>query len=101
KPMEAVPEHLTFADENQFVFVGLVAMIDPPRPESAQAVADASRAGIRTVMITGDHKVTATAIARQIGIFREGDMALSGMELEKLPDEELDKILPRVSVYAR
>ena len=101
RPLSEFPEALTFADENEFVFVGLVAMIDPPRPESVRAVADAHRAGIRTIMITGDHKVTATAIARQIGIFQDGDTALNGVELEKMSDEELDQILPHVSVYAR
>ncbi len=92
---------LTLEDEQDYTFVGLVSMIDPPRPESIQAVADASTGGIRTIMITGDHKVTASAIARQIGIFREGDTALSGVELDAMSDEELDRILPQVSVYAR
>lgn len=88
-------------DEEAFTFVGLCAMTDPPREESAAAVADCIRAGIKPVMITGDHKTTATAIAREIGIFKDGDIALDGAELEKLSDEELIKILPRVSVYAR
>ena len=92
---------LTLEDEYGYTFVGLVSMIDPPRPESVQAVADAKTAGIRTIMITGDHKVTASAIARQIGIFNDGDMALSGVELDAMSDEELDAVLPRVSVYAR
>ena len=92
---------LTLDDEGDYTFVGLVSMIDPPRPESIQAVADAKSGGIRTIMITGDHKVTASAIARQIGIFREGDMALSGVELDAMSDEQLDEILPKVSVYAR
>ena len=87
--------------ESGYTFVGLVSMVDPPRPESIAAVEDAKQAGIRTVMITGDHKVTATAIARQIGIFQEGDMALTGQELDKLSDDELDQVLERVSVYAR
>jgi Ca2+-transporting ATPase len=92
---------LTLDDEQDFTFVGLVAMIDPPREESIQAVADAKRAGIRTVMITGDHKITATAIAKRIGIFEEGDIALDGNELDALSDNELDEKLPHVSVYAR
>ena len=100
KAVESVRD-LTPEDEQGFTFVGLVSMIDPPRPESVQAVADAKEGGIRTVMITGDHKVTASAIARQIGILREGDTALSGVELDELSDEELDRILPQVSVYAR
>ncbi|MBE6344530.1 MAG: cation-translocating P-type ATPase [Spirochaetaceae bacterium] len=94
-------ESLVEVGENNYTFIGLVSMVDPPRPESIQAVADAQRAGIRPVMITGDHKVTATAIARQIGIFKDGDMALTGQELDKLTDDELAEILERVSVYAR
>ena len=92
---------LTLEDENGYTFVGLISMIDPPREESKKAVADAKRGGIRTVMITGDHKVTATAIAKQIGIFEEGDIALSGVELDKMNDEQLAQQLERVSVYAR
>ena len=92
---------LTLDDEYGFTFVGLAAMMDPPRPESVQAVADAKEGGIRTIMITGDHKVTATAIARQIGIFEEGDRAIAGVELDEMDDAELDRILPNVSVYAR
>ena len=94
-------KELTLDDEQDYTFVGMVAMIDPPRPESIQAVADAKQGGIRTIMITGDHKVTASAIARQIGIFQDGDMALSGVELDAMSDGELDQILPKVSVYAR
>lgn len=92
---------VTFDDECQFTFLGLVAMVDPPRMESAQAVADAKRGGIRTIMITGDHKVTATAIAKSIGIFGENDRAVEGLELDSMTDEELDAILPHVAVYAR
>lgn len=92
---------LTLEDENGYTFVGLISMIDPPREESKKAVADAKRGGIRTVMITGDHKVTATAIAKQIGIFEEGDIALSGVELDKMSDEQLAQQLEHVSVYAR
>ncbi len=92
---------ITLDDENGYTFVGLISMIDPPREESKKAVEDAKRGGIRTVMITGDHKVTATAIAKQIGIFEEGDIALSGVELDKMSDEELDQKLEHVSVYAR
>ena len=94
-------ELLTKDMEYGYTFVGLVSMMDPPREESMQAVADAIRAGIRPVMITGDHKVTATAIARQIGIFKEGDMALTGQELDGLSEEELQDVLSSVSVYAR
>lgn len=101
--MRQLPEvrELKFEDEAHFTFVGLVAMMDPPRPESVQAVADAKRGGIRTVMITGDHKTTAAAIARQIGIFSDGDMALSGVELDAMDDAALDEVLPKVAVYAR
>ena len=100
RPMEEA-RLLTLEDERDYTFVGLISMIDPPRPESVKAVADARRAGIRTVMITGDHKVTATAIARQIGIFGEGDIAVEGVELDAMPDEELDEKLPHIAVYAR
>ena len=92
---------LTLEDENHLTFVGLVAMMDPPREESIVSVADAATGGIRTVMITGDHKITAAAIAEKIGIYREGDLAIEGMELDRMSDEELDAILPRISVYAR
>ena len=95
------PRQPTLEDETDFTFIGLISMIDPPRPESVQAVADARRGGIRTVMITGDHKVTATAIARQIGIFDDGDLAVDGVELDAMPNSELDEKLPRIAVYAR
>ena len=84
-----------------YVFLGLISMVDPPRPESVRAVAEAKQAGIKTVMITGDHKVTATAIAKQIGIFEEGDLALTGMELDAMSEEELDQKIDKISVYAR
>ena len=92
---------LTVEKEYGYTFAGLVAMIDPPREESIGAVADAIGAGIRPVMITGDHKVTATAIAKQIGIYRDGDIAVTGQELDKMSDEELDLVLDSISVYAR
>ena len=84
-----------------YVFLGLISMVDPPRPESVKAVAEARQAGIKTVMITGDHKVTATAIAKQIGIFKDGNLALTGMELDALSDAELDEKIDKISVYAR
>ncbi len=87
--------------EYGFIFLGMVSMVDPPRPESMEAVASAKRAGIRPVMITGDHKITAVAIARQIGIYEEGDLALTGAELDALTDKELDDKVSRISVYAR
>ena len=94
-------EKLTISGECDYIFLGLVAMIDPPRAESAAAVADAKRAGIRPVMITGDHKVTATAIAKQIGIFGDGDIALVGPELDAMPDKELDHLIGHIAVFAR
>ncbi len=94
-------EKLTVETEYGYTFIGLISEIDPPREESIQAVADAKSAGIRTVMITGDHKVTATAIAKKIGIFEEGDMAVTGQELDAMSDEELDKVIEKISVYAR
>ena len=94
-------EALSVETEYNYTFLGLVAMIDPPREESKAAVADAIRAGIKPIMITGDHKITASAIAKQIGIMRDGDMAVTGMELDAMNDEELDRVLERISVYAR
>ncbi|MDE6435045.1 MAG: cation-translocating P-type ATPase [Lachnospiraceae bacterium] len=94
-------EILTMENEYGYTFVGLVSMIDPPREESKEAVSDAVRAGIKPVMITGDHKVTAAAIAKQIGIYRDGDLAVTGQELDKMPNEELDAVLEKISVYAR
>ncbi len=92
---------LSLEDECSFTFLGLISMMDPPRPEAMQAVADAKRGGIKTIMITGDHKITATAIARQLGIFAEDDMAVSGVELEQMNEDELKERLPHISVYAR
>lgn len=92
---------MTLEDEQDLVFTGLIAMMDPPREESAPAVADCCRAGIRPVMITGDHKITASAIAREIGILQDGDKAVEGSELEKMTDEELRNEVEHISVYAR
>ena len=94
-------QQLTLDEEDHLIFIGLVSMIDPPREESKEAVAEAKRAGIRPVMITGDHKITATAIAEQIGIFSEGDMAVTGQELDAMSEEELDDKIGKISVYAR
>ena len=82
-------------------FLGLAAMMDPPRPESRAAVAKARQAGIRPVMITGDHKVTAMAIGERVGIFKEGDLAVTGGELDQMEAGELDRALRRISIYAR
>ena len=94
-------EDLTPETENGFTFIGLVSEMDPPREESIAAVARAKKAGIRTVMITGDHKVTAVAIAKKIGIFNDGDLAVTGLELDKMSDEELEQKIEKISVYAR
>lgn len=87
--------------EQGYVFLGMVAMMDPPRIESKPAVLSARRAGIRPVMITGDHKITATAIAEKIGIFEKGDLAVTGPELDAMDNEQLHQNLERISVYAR
>lgn len=83
------------------VFLGFMGMLDPPRPEARQAVKLCSKAHIRTVMITGDHKLTAIEIAKQVGIFHSGDIALTGEELSRISDEELSGILDKISVFAR
>lgn len=88
-------------DEFDLTLIGLMAMIDPPREEVYDAVSRANESGIKTIMITGDHKTTAVAIAREIKIFNEGDISLTGQELDNLSDESLDEILEKVSVYAR
>ncbi|PKM53409.1 MAG: ATPase [Firmicutes bacterium HGW-Firmicutes-5] len=92
---------LTLEHEDEMILFGLVAMMDPPREESAAAVEDCIKAGIKPIMITGDHKITASAIARQIGILRDGDMAYEGAEIEDLTEAELIQLVPSVSVYAR
>ncbi|MEK4627418.1 cation-translocating P-type ATPase [Solibacillus sp. FSL R7-0682] len=88
-------------DERDLTFVGLIAMMDPPREESAQAVADCIKAGIKPVMITGDHKITAVAIAKQLGILKDLNEAIEGKEIEKLSDRELKNQVEKISVYAR
>lgn len=94
-------ERLTEKSEEGSIFLGMTAMMDPPRPETKGAVQNARRAGIRPVMITGDHKLTASAIGEKIGILREGDLAVSGPELEKMTEQELEGKLERISIYAR
>ena len=94
---DPTPEEL----ENGLTFLGLVGMIDPPRPEAKEAVAVCRKAGIKPVMITGDHVVTASAIARELGILQEGDKAITGAQLDAMSDEELDKEVEHISVYAR
>ncbi|MEM4245719.1 MAG: cation-translocating P-type ATPase [Candidatus Bathyarchaeia archaeon] len=87
--------------ERELIFVGLVGMIDPPRLEAVESVKQTRNMGMRVVMITGDHKLTAMAIAREMGIFQEGDTALTGEELEKMGDDEFERQVDRVTVYAR
>lgn len=102
KDCHEAPQLVTIGQiENGLTFTGLLGMIDPARPEVLDAVARCNTAGIRPVMITGDHKGTALAIAREIGIYREGDIAITGTELEKLTDEELAESVHKFSVYAR
>jgi Ca2+-transporting ATPase len=102
KTYDELPENLTAEElEKDLILAGLVGMIDPPRPESKAAVAAAKKAGIRTVMITGDHIVTASAIARELGILTNGEKALSGQELSKMSQEELIENVSDYSVYAR
>ena len=99
RPLER-PE-VTLADENGLDFLGLIAMMDPPRPESKAAVRECIAAGIRPIMITGDHKVTAAAIAKEIGILTEGTEAVEGAVIDGMSDEQLRQFVPKVSVYAR
>ena len=94
-------EEITKEDENDYVFTGLISMIDPPRVESKDAVHKCIMAGIKPVMITGDHKVTAAAIAREIGIMGKDDIAVEGLEIDKLNDEQLKEKVKNISVYAR
>ena len=92
---------LCLEDENDLIFLGLISMMDPPRVESADAVAECIRAGIKPIMITGDHKVTAAAIAKRIGILKDESEACEGAEIDNLSDEELKDFVEHVSVYAR
>ena len=102
KEIETIPENPTSDElETGLTFMGLVGMIDPPRPEAKDAVAVCRRAGIKPVMITGDHVVTASAIARELGILEEGDRAITGAELDAMNDSELDAQVENISVYAR
>lgn len=102
KDITEIPEELFSEDiENQLTFVGLVGMIDPPRQEVKEAVAQCYDAGIRPVMITGDHKLTAVAIAKKLAIFRSGDLAMTGVELDMMPQEVLEEEVAKYSVYAR
>lgn len=101
----AMTEHeddvLDMEDEKDYVFVGLMAMIDPPRDEVKDAIVRAKKAGIKTIMITGDHKVTASSIAKTLGIMEEGDLAVNSIEFDEMSEEEYAEKLEKISVYAR
>ena len=102
KEIEEVPVEPTSEElENGLTFMGLVGMIDPPRPEAKAAVETCRKAGIKPVMITGDHVVTASAIAKELGILLDGDRAITGPELDAMTDSELDACVENISVYAR
>ncbi|MHC5251196.1 cation-translocating P-type ATPase [Listeria kieliensis] len=101
KRMPAEQATLTHEDENELVLVGLTAMIDPPREAVYASIEEAKKAGIHTVMITGDHKTTAEAIGRNIGLVEEGDFAVTGQELDRMSEEELKQKLSHITVYAR
>ncbi len=101
KPVSDDKTELTLNDENDLILIGLSAMIDPPREAVYDSIAEAKKAGIKTIMITGDHKTTAQAIAKDIGLMNEGDMALTGQELDALTEDELRENLEKISVYAR
>ncbi len=102
RPLPDIPETADAGSvEQNLIFVGLMGMIDPPRPEIEQAIRTARRAGLKSIMVTGDYKETAVAIARQIGLLREGGRALAGAELDHISDEELVNMVEDVSVYAR
>lgn len=102
KKIDTVPSNATSEElECGLTFLGMVGMIDPPRPEAKAAVATCRKAGIKPVMITGDHVVTASAIAKELGILEEGDMAITGAQLDAMNDSELDEKIENISVYAR
>lgn len=102
KEIERLPENAGSEElESELHFLGLLGMIDPPRPEAKSAVSVCRGAGIQPVMITGDHVVTASAIAKELGILKEGDSAITGQELAAMSDEELDEKIRHISVYAR
>ena len=102
KEIDELPNELTSEDlENGLKFMGLVGMIDPPRPEAKEAVRICREAGIKPIMITGDHVITASAIAKELGILLDGDRSITGAELDKMSEEELDSSVEEISVYAR
>ena len=102
KEIDTLPENLASEElENGLVFSGLVGMIDPPRPEAKEAVKICKKAGIKPIMITGDHVITASAIAKELGILNDGDLAVTGAELDEMSDSDLDRVVSKISVYAR
>lgn len=94
-------DNISFEDEYDLVFIGLISLMDPPRTESKDAVSKCKMAGIKPIMITGDHILTAQSIAKKLGIFEDGDLSVEGKDLEHMSDEELDEKLAQISVYAR
>ena len=98
---EVNKKNITFVDEDNLIFLGLVGIIDPPKKEAKEAIKDTFTAHIKPVMITGDHKITALAIAKDIGIYKDGDLVVTGNELNKMDDNTLDDVVENVSVYAR
>ncbi len=102
KEIDEIPQTLKSEDlENELTFMGLVGMIDPPRPEVKVAVQTCKEAGIKPIMITGDHIVTASAIAKELGIMQDGDIAITGTQLDNMTDSQLDEMVEKISVYAR
>jgi len=101
KPLIRRPDKIDDEVERDFIFLGIFGMIDPPREDAIKAIEVCKRVGIKPIMITGDHKLTAVAVAREMGIYREGDLVLTGEELEEMSDEEYEEIVDRVTVYAR
>ena len=99
--LDKLPSNIDTNIENKLIFVGLIGMIDPPREGVKEAVATCRRAGIKTVMITGDHIITAKAIAKELGILKLGDYAITGEELDKIPQKDLEKNIMNYSVFAR
>lgn len=101
KDLDKLPEDIDTDIENDLIFVGLIGMIDPPRQEAKEAVKQCKKAGIKPVMITGDHVVTATAIAKELGIYNDGDKSITGAQLDLMNEDELDQEITNISVYAR
>ncbi|GAA3406929.1 hypothetical protein GCM10020370_35970 [Paenibacillus hodogayensis] len=100
-PLDGSPDRSPGAEHDEMIYIGMVGMIDPPKPDLEKSIREAFEIGVRPVMITGDHAITAIAIAKQIGIFDDSSRALSGHELDLLTDDELDAEVERVSIFAR